>query len=234
MNENNFNEYLDNLNIKLNKTQLNQLESYRKILLKYNQTTNLTRIVEKEEVYLKHFFDSICLIKSKKIEDNIFLCDVGTGAGFPGVVIAIIYPNIKVDLIESNGKKCVFLNGVKEELNLENVHIIQERIEQYAKNNREKYDVVTARAVANLKVLFELSIALVKEQGYFVPLKAEVSEELKNSTDIIKKLGCSVEELIEYYLPIEDSKRTLVVIKKLKKTDLMYPREYSKIIKDKK
>lgn len=230
MTKNEFTVECEKLGIKINENQIQGLITYKNLLLEWNTKFNLTSIVKEEEIYLKHFYDSLCLIKAVKLIDKIKLCDFGTGAGFPGIVLAIVFNNIFVDLIESNGKKAKFLNIVKETLKLENVKIIQDRIESYAKDNRELYDIVTCRAVSNLGIISELAVSTIKINGVFVPLKSNVDDELFRYNKEICKLGYKLEEVVEYSLPIENSRRTIPILKKVKQTEFKYPRNYNLII----
>lgn len=231
MNKEEFIEYCFKLNINITEEIIKKLDTYCELLNIWNNKFNLTTILEKEDIYLKHFYDSLCIVKTNLIEDkDISICDFWTGAGFPGIVIKIIYPNIKLILIESNGKKCMFLSEVIKALKLENVEIINERTEEYGKKNRELFDIVTCRAVSKLKIISELAIPLLKVNGYFVPLKSSVAEELEESKYILKELNSKLENIISYELPIENSKRSIIVIKKTGKTDSKYPREYKNII----
>lgn len=232
MNKEEFINYIKKLNLEINNEILNKLDKYYKLLNEWNDKFNLTTILEEESVYLKHFYDSVCIIKSNLIKnENIKLCDFGTGAGFPGIVIKIFFPNINVTLIESNNKKCIFLNEIIKELDLKNIEVINTRMEIYSKNNRELFDIVTCRAVSHLRIISELSIPLLKVNGYFIPLKSSVEDEIKESKSILNELNSKIENIISYELPIENSKRNILVIKKLKETSLKYPREYKKIIK---
>lgn len=232
MNKEEFINYIKELNLNINDEILYKLNEYFNLLVEWNNKFNLTTIIEEKSVYLKHFYDSICIVKSGLIENkNIKLCDFGTGAGFPGIVIKIFFPNIDVSLIESNNKKCTFLNEVIKELELRNIEVINIRMEEYSKNNRESFDIVTCRAVSHLKVISELGIPLLKINGYFLPLKSNIEEEIIESKDILNKLNSKIEDIISYELPIENSKRNIIKIKKINKTDLKYPREYNKIIK---
>ena len=181
-------------------------------------------------MYLKHFYDSLTIVKIINIE-NQYICDVGTGAGFPGIVLKIIYPEIKIDLLDATGKKCQFLKMVIEKLHLSNANVINERAEEYSKINREKYDIVTSRAVAPLKHLLEYSIPLLKINGKFIALKSNIEEELKNIDNYYQKLFLKEEKIISFYLPIESSFRTLYSIEKYDKTKIIYPRKYSQIKK---
>lgn len=230
MNREEFILELKELNIELNEEILLNLEQYYNILKEENEKYNLTRIIEKEDVYLKHFYDSLTITKIIDIE-NESICDLGSGAGFPGLVLAICFPNAKLTLIESNGKKCNFLNIVKEKLSLQNVNVINTRVEEYAKENRELFDIVTARAVAPIKHLLEYGVPLVKVGGYFIAMKANVEEETKNIENYYNKLNINFEEKIEFNLPKENSVRTLLKYQKKEITNIKYPRRYSEIIK---
>ena len=230
MNKEEFINSIKELNIELNEKKLQQLEVFYTLLVTENKKYNLTAITEKEQVYLKHFYD--CLTLSKIIDlDNTTLCDIGTGAGFPGLVLKIMFPNLKVTLIESNGKKCNFLNIVKEKLGLKELEIINDRAEIYSKNNREKFDIVTSRAVAPLKHLLEYSIPIVKIDGYYVAMKSNIENETQNIENYYKKLNIQLENKIIFNLPKEDSLRTLLLYKKTKKTNEIYPRKYTEIKK---
>ena len=227
MNKERFIKELEKIGIIITEKQLTDLEKYYNLLIEENKKYNLTAITEKEEVYLKHFYDSLTVYKSIKI-DNQYICDVGTGAGFPGLVLKIVFPNIKLDLIDATLKKCNFLKMVTEKLNLKEVNIINDRIENYSKKNREKYDIVTSRAVAPLKHLLEYSIPLLKVNGVFVALKADIDRELINIDNYYKKLFLTNETIIRFKLPIENSNRCIYTIEKQKKTPQLYPR-YSQI-----
>ena len=232
MNKEEFIKNIKELGLEINDDILSKLDRYYKLLNEWNDKFNLTTILEEKSVYLKHFYDSICIVKTNLIKnESIKLCDFGTGAGFPGIVIKIFFPNINVTLIESSNKKCIFLNEVIKELKLNNIEVINNRMELYSKNNRELFDIVTCRAVSHLRVISELAIPLLKVNGYFLPLKSNIDEELKESKDILNKLDSNIEEVISYELPIENSKRNILIIKKLKQTNSIYPREYKKIIK---
>ncbi len=219
---------LEKMGISITEKQIKELEKYYNLLIEENKKYNLTAITEKEEIYLKHFYDSLTVYKSIKI-DKQYICDVGTGAGFPGIVLKIVFPNIKLDLIDATLKKCNFLKLVTEKLNLKEVNIINDRIEIYSKTNREKYDIVTSRAVAPLKHLLEYSIPLLKVKGKFVALKANINKELINIDNYYKKLFLTNETIIEFNLPIENSNRCIYTIEKTKKTPQIYPRKYSQI-----
>lgn len=230
MNKEQFIEHLDELNIKITENQLFQLEKYYEMLVRENKLYNLTTITDKEQVYLKHFYDSITLIKIVNLS-NQKICDMGTGAGFPGLVLKIIFPNLQVTLIDATLKKCKFLEMVIEQLELKGINVINKRIEEYAKEEREKYDIVVSRAVAPLKHLLEYGIPLLKISGVFVAMKSNIEKELINIDNYLKKLYIKLEKKEEFLLPIENSNRTLISYIKTKKTDLKYPRKYSEIKK---
>lgn len=230
MNRQEFIKETKNLGVFLDDKKLSNLEQYYNILKEENEKYNLTRIIEKEDVYLKHFYDSLTISKIIDIETKN-LCDLGSGAGFPGLVLAICFPNTKVTLIESSGKKCNFLNIVKEKLYLQNATIINARIEEYAKENREIFDIVTARAVAPLKHLLEYGIPLVKVKGHFIAMKSKIEEETKNIENYYNKLNIRNKNIIVFNLPKENSLRTLIKYQKEAKTNKKYPRRYSEIAK---
>lgn len=231
MTENNFVENVKKLGIEINDKQLKQLEKYYKLLIEWNEKINLTGITKKEDVYLKHFYDSLTMQKIVNLYNVETLCDVGTGAGFPGLVLKIMFPNLKITLLDALNKRINFLNDVIEKLELKDIETVHSRSEDYALKNREKFDVVTARAVASLPVLMELCVPLVKEQGYFIPLKANITEEKILSKNAISKLYLKEVDEIKFILPVEESNRCLVKYLKEKKTEKKYPRKFSEIKK---
>ena len=231
MTQEQFKESLLELNIKVTDNQLEKLESYYKLLIEWNEKINLTGITKKEEVYLKHYYDCLNICRIIDLNNINTLCDVGTGAGFPGMVLKIMFPNLKVTLVDSLQKRLKFLKIVKEELNLTDIEIIHTRAEEYAMKNREIFDVVTARAVAPLNILIEYCLPLVKLNGYFIPLKANIGEEINNSQKALKQLNSNIEKIIEFNLPIENSHRSILLIKKEERTNKKFPRKYSEIKK---
>ena len=226
-----FINYLNDNNIAYTDEILNALEIYANYLLEYNSHTNLTAFKTKEEVYLKHFLDSILLLTKYDIPSNAKILDIGTGAGFPGVIIKIFRPDTEIVLLDSNNKKITFLNNLIEKLSLTNIKTVNDRAENFIKNNRESFDIVTSRAVSNLNLLSELSIPFVKIGGYFLPMKGDVTEEFNSSKNAITTLGGNYINTINYELPIENSARSIVVIEKIKPTESIYPRLYDKIKK---
>ena len=224
-----FIEETKKLGIELTSQQLEKLNQFYKLLISWNQKMNLTRIIEKEDVYLKHFYDSLTLSKVIDLKQGLTLCDVGSGAGFPGIVLKICFPNLKITLLDSLQKRVNYLNEIIKELDLKNIEAIHTRAEDYAKQNREKFDIVTARAVANLKILSELCIPMVKVNGLFIAMKANIEEEIENSTEILKKLDSKIEKKETFYLPIENSIRNIIMIQKQKSTNNLYPRRIEKM-----
>ena len=234
MNKEEFIQELNKININVSEEQMNNLETFSSLLKEYNKKFNLTSITNNNDIYLKHFYDSIFLMSIEEFKNKSTLLDIGSGAGFPGIPLAIFNKNMKFYLVESNRKKCNFMQMIKEKLNLENVEIINKRAEDYARENREKFDLATSRAVTQLKILLELEIPALKINGLFIPLKGEYELELKDSEKTLKSLSSQVKKIYQYNLPKENSKRSIIVIEKLQKTNEIYPREYSKIIKDSK
>ena len=230
MNKDRFIEEVENLGIEITDKKLEQLKKYYELLIEYNKVMNLTGITEKEEVYLKHFYDSLTISKIIDLNNENSLCDLGSGAGFPGIVIKIFYPNLNIVLVDSLNKRINFLNIVIKELGLENIKAIHSRIEEYAVNNKEKFDVVTARAVAPLNILLELGINLVKVGKYFIAMKGNIENE-PDYSNAIKKLDCSLGNIVKFKLPIEESNRSLIKIIKEKSTSKLFPRKYSEIKK---
>ena len=230
MNKEVFIEELKKLDIDINEEQLKKLDIYYQLLAEENKKYNLTAITEESSVYLKHFYDSLTIIKSILLTDE-YICDIGTGAGFPGMVLKIVFPNIKIDLLDATAKKCAFLNMVISKLNLKDINVINARCEDYAKEVREKYDIVTSRAVAPLKHLLEYSIPLLKVGGSFVSLKSNIDEEMININNYYQKLSLANESIIKFKLPIENSDRTIYKIEKKSKTPNIYPRTYNQIKK---
>ena len=231
MNVEEFIRECNKLNISLDDKTLSNLNTYKEYLKEYNSHTNLTTITEDEDIYLKHFYDSLTIIKAIDLNKINSLIDVGTGAGFPGMVLKIVFPHLNVTLIDSNNKKTTFLSNLKDKLNLDNLNIINERSEEFAHKHIDEYDVVTSRAVANLRVLTELCLPMVKVGGKFIPLKATVDEEIKEANNIINILNGKLNNIITFNLPKEESLRNILVIDKLDKTPKGYPRNYGKIKK---
>ena len=228
MNKDNFIIEVRKLGIEIDEIKLNQLEKYYEMLIEYNKFMNLTGITEKEDVYLKHFYDSLTISKIIDLNNEETLCDVGTGAGFPGIVLKIFYPNLRITLVDSLNKRINFLNDVIKALKLEKIETVHARMEEYSKDNIEKFDVVTARAVAQMNFLLEVSVPMLNVGKYFVAMKGNIENEL-DYTNALNKLSATQEEIIKFKLPYEESNRALIKIKKNKTTSKIFPRKYIEI-----
>jgi len=219
---------LDQQNIILTDQQKFQFERYFELLVEWNEKINLTAITEKEEVYLKHFYDSIAPILQGLIENQeIKLLDIGAGAGFPSLPMKILYPQLDVTIIDSLNKRINFLQLLAEELNLEGVHFYHGRAEDFAqdKHFRAQFDIVTARAVARMQVLSELTIPYLKVGGKLLALKASnAPEELTEAKNALNLLFSKVEDNISYTLPNGDP-RYITIVEKKKETPNKYPRK---------
>ncbi len=200
---------LAKLDIKLTIAQENKLEQFYNLLIEWNEKINLTRITIKEEVYLKHFYDSLTLSKVVNLNKINTLCDVGTGAGFPGIVLKIVYPNLNVTLIDSLRKRVDYLNEIIKKLELDNIKAIHTRGEDY----HEEFDLVTSRAVANIEKLVKYTMHLVKKDGLFVAMKGDIEKELTKEVENKLSNKYKIVGIEKFSLPIEDSKRSLVIIK---------------------
>jgi len=213
MNEQEFISELEKINITLTKIQLNQLKQFYKILIEVNQSVNLTRITEKEEVYEKHFYDSLTLSKVINLNEVNTLLDIGTGAGFPGLVLKIVYPNLKITLIDSLQKRVNFLNRVINDLQLKDIEALHVRAEDY-QNKNIKYDLVVSRAVARLPKLLKYSLPFVDKEGLFIAMKANLTTEIEESQSILKSNKFYLQQIESFTLPKEKSVRNLVVVKR--------------------
>ena len=230
MNPEIFAEELANYGFKLSSKQKEQFATYYNKLIEFNKKVNLTRITDKNEVYLKHFFDSITplLEFSDLFKGEKSLCDVGAGAGFPSLPIKILYPDLSITIVDSLGKRLKFLDELVSDLSLDKVTLVHSRAEDAGqnKNLREKFDLVTGRAVARMSVLSEYCLPLAKVDGYLVALKGpKAQDELAEAKNAIEVLGGSVKEVKELTLPDTDDERTLIVVKKVKATPKKYPRQ---------
>ena len=221
-----FEDKLKEHNIELNETQKQQFEIYAKMLVEWNEKMNLTSITDREGIYMKHFYDSI--VPSFDVEFKGNLCDVGSGAGFPSVPLKIMYPELEITIIETLGKRVTFLNELAKALNIQ-INTLHARAEE-CHDLRESFDFVTARAVANMPLLCELCIPLVKVNGKFIVMKGlSGKEELKESGLALRTLGCKVANIYENYE--EDMTRINIECVKIKHTPKAYPRMFSKMKK---
>ena len=226
-----FNKLLKNIDIELSERQLEQFKIYFEFLVEYNENVNLTAITEEEEVYIKHFYDSLLLSKTIDLNNIKSLCDVGSGAGFPSIPLKIAYPHLEITIIDGLDKRITFLKQLAAKLELSNVNCVHARAEEYAKEHKESFDVVTARAVARANILNELCIPLVKVGGHFVSMKGKNAEDEINEGNSLKILNAKIIKQNEYFLPKEESKRVLILIKHFDKCPNKYPRPFAAIKK---
>ena len=228
MNEEQFVQALKERGIGLSEKQIQQFHSYFETLVEWNKKMNLTAITDQPSVYLKHFYDSISAAFYTDFNNVQSLCDIGAGAGFPSIPIKICFPHLQITIVDSLNKRIQFLNHLSKVLHLENVNYIHSRAEDFGRieANREKFDIVTARAVARLSVLSELCIPLVRIGGSFIAMKAASGEEeLRDAKKAIATLGTKLVEKFEFPLPIENSERTIYIFEKIKNTPKKYPRK---------
>ena len=219
-------KYSSEMEIMFNEKQKQQMLEYMDLLIDWNEKINLTAITEPEEIILKHFIDSITI--SKYIKKNSYIVDVGTGAGFPGIPLKILRDDINVVLVDSLNKRVNFLNEVINELELKNIKAIHSRAEEFGQNNeyREKFDIVTSRAVANLATLSEYLVPLAKINGKCLCMKGpDVEEEVNAGKKAIDILGGTISNVYKFNLPNSDIGRTIVEITKVKNTNKKYPRK---------
>lgn len=219
---------LEEFQISLTDTQLSQFSAYYEMLVEWNEKMNLTAITERAEVEKKHFVDSLSLVKAYDLSGEHSLLDVGTGAGFPGIPLKIVFPKLQITLLDSLNKRIQFLNCVINELGLTKIETIHGRAEDFSKENllREKFDLCVSRAVANMTTLSEYCIPYVKVGGVFISYKSErVTEELTQAERAITALGGKLKSQIDFHLPNSDIYRNLVVIEKKKPTPKQYPRK---------
>lgn len=219
---------MNELSLNITEKNFEQFMKYYEMLIETNKVMNLTSITDLDEVIVKHFIDSLLIVKSVDLNKIHCMIDVGTGAGFPGIPIKIMFPNIKITLLDSLNKRLKFLNYVIDELKLENIITIHGRAEDIGHMNgtREKFDLCVSRAVANLSTLSEYCIPFVNIGGKFVSYKSSISSgEIEESKKAIKVLGGKIESQETVSLPCSDMQRTLVVIDKIVSTPKKYPRK---------
>ena len=228
MNKEAFYKKLEENNIQLTEYQKEQFKIYCEYLLDYNKHTNLTAIKDEEGVYLKHFYDSASVAFIYDLKEEKIL-DIGTGAGFPGVVLKILFPQINLTLIDSNNKKTTFLKKLLEKINISDVKVLNDRVENI--KDKESFDIVISRAVSELRILAELSLPYLIIGGKVIALKSHIDEEIQKAKDTIEILGGSNAKIIDLNISNMLGKRCLVEIIKEKNTPEIYPRVYDKILK---
>ena len=229
MNIDEFKREVEKLGILVTDEEINKLEKYAFLLKEWNEKINLTAITEKDQVFLKHFYDSLTLVKIIDLEQVSSLCDLGTGAGFPGLVLKIFFPNLKLTLVDALNKRINFLDIVVKELDLKDVILVHARAEEYGRENRELFDVVTARALSSFPILLEYGVPLLKVNGHLIAMRG--FDDSNDGINALKVINSKINGVLEFKLPYENSQRTLVDVIKLSKTSLKYPRRYSDIKK---
>ena len=230
MNIDEFKLEVNKLGINVTSLELDKLEKYYDLLVEWNEKINLTAITLKKDVYLKHFYDSLTINKIIDLSEIDTLCDLGTGAGFPGIVLKIFFPQLKLTLVDALNKRIKFLEIVVNELSLDNVALVHARAEEYGKENRECFDVVTARALSSFPILLEYGIPLLKINGHLIAMRGlNDSDEGINALNV---LNSKINKIIEFKLPYENSQRTIIDVVKLDKTSMKYPRKFVEIKKN--
>ena len=230
-----FEEKLKEIGIVLTDNQKMQFMRFYELLVEWNKVMNLTGITEYEEVNEKHFVDSVSLVKAIDINKVETVIDVGTGAGFPGIPLKIVFPHLKMVLLDSLNKRIQFLNTVIDELGLSDIQTIHGRAEDFAKKPeyRETFDLCVSRAVANLATLSEYCLPYVHNEGYFIPYKSgEIDQEVEQAKKAIRLLGGKTDEIIKFQLPGSEIGRSFVKIKKIQNTSKKYPRKAGLPVKE--
>lgn len=219
---------LKDLQIQLSDEQRIQFHRYYELLIEWNKVMNLTGITEYSDVYEKHFVDSISVVHILDLNSFYKVIDVGTGAGFPGLPLKIVFPHLKIVLLDALKKRVNFLNEVVQKLGLDDVEILHGRAEEYARKleYREQFDLCVSRAVADLSVLSEYCLPFVKEGGYFISYKSgNIDDEVRQAETAVNVLGGNIERIVKFQLPESEIKRSFVKIDKVKFTDHKYPRK---------
>lgn len=219
---------LEMLSVEVDRKKIDQFNQFYDLIVEWNKVMNLTAITDYKDVVEKHFLDSLSIERILKLDDIKAVMDVGTGAGFPGMPLKIIYPDLKITLLDSLNKRVRFLNEVIRQLELKNIDAIHGRAEDIGKNEnyREKYDLCVSRAVANLATLSEYCMPFVRVGGVFVSYKSgDIDEEVLKSKKAISLFGGKIDEVVKFQLPGTDINRAFVKIKKIKGTPKKYPRK---------
>jgi len=226
-----FNQFIEQVEkdfaILLTQTQKEQFQIYYQLLISYNKKVNLTSITDEQEVYYKHFYDSLTMIDALDLSIEKTLCDMGAGAGFPSIPLKIIYPHLKVTIIDSLGKRINFLKELLAKIKIDDVKLVYDRIEIYAQNHHNQFDLVTARALGNLALILELGIPMLKEGKYFVAYKgANYEEEIQNAKNALNVLKSNIVKIHTINLPNQYGFRSNIVIQKNKDVN-GYPRSFA-------
>ena len=228
-------ESANELGIRLNEKMSDNFFMYKDLLLEWNEKINLTAITEEREIILKHFIDSISILTAVEMKKEISIVDIGTGAGFPGIPVKIVYPDCKMTLIDSLNKRVKFLQEVITKLQLQDITAVHGRAEDVGqdKNHREKYDLCLSRAVANLSVLAEFCLPMVKIGGEFISLKGpDATEEISTAKTAINILGGEISDIKKLKIPNSDIVHSIVVIKKIRQVPSKYPRKAGYVTKN--
>lgn len=228
MNPEQFINALHHQGIELTESQVEQFSIYYQTLVEWNKKVNLTSLTEEEDVYLKHFYDSISAAFYHDFTKELHICDVGAGAGFPSIPLKICFPHLRITIVDSLNKRINFLNHLAAELKLTSVVFQHDRAESFGKikEHRESFDIVIARAVARMSVLCELCLPLTKTNGVFIAMKgAQSNEEVTNAGKAIELLGGELDTVHSFTLPNENSERSIIVLNKKSETPNKFPRK---------
>ena len=225
------NDFINELkknNIPYDEEKLSKLNIYYNFLIEYNSHTNVTAITDEKEVYFKHFLDSLMVSKAVNLSNQIIL-DIGSGAGFPGIVLKIFYPNIKLSVLDSNNKKITFINMLLEKLNINDVITVCDRAENYMKDHLNEFDIVVSRAVAYADIITSLSVPFIKKDGVIILMKGNYEGELKILNTYKNELNISSINIINYDILSKENNRSLIIIKKINETSKVV--NYAKLLK---
>ncbi len=225
------NDFINELkknNIPYDEEKLSKLNIYYNFLIEYNSHTNVTAITDEKEVYFKHFLDSLMVSKAVNLSNQIIL-DIGSGAGFPGIVLKIFYPNIKLSVLDSNNKKITFINMLLEKLNINDVITVCDRAENYMKDHLNEFDIVVSRAVAYADIITSLSVPFIKKDGVIILMKGNYEGELKILNTYKNELNISSIDTINYDILSKENNRSLIIIKKINETSKVV--NYAKLLK---
>lgn len=225
------NDFINELkknNIPYDEEKLSKLNIYYNFLIEYNSHTNVTAITEEKEVYFKHFLDSLMVSKAANLSNQIIL-DIGSGAGFPGIVLKIFYPDIKLSVLDSNNKKITFINMLLEKLNINDVITVCDRAENYMKDHLNEFDIVLSRAVAYADIITSLSVPFIKKNGVIILMKGNYEGELKILNTYKNELNISSIDIINYDILSNENNRSLIIIKKINETSKVV--NYAKLLK---